>query len=181
MISNSWGANEFTSETSYDAYFHHNIPITASTGDAGYGVSWPASSPYVTGVGGTSLVHAGNTRGWSETAWSGAGSGCSAYEPKPAFQTDTGCARRTVADVSAVADPNTGVAVYDSYNEGGWLVFGGTSVVGADRRLRVRACRQRREHRHTELLLRTRGVVVRRRRRQQRHVRRQLLCTALAG
>jgi len=91
-------------------------------------VSWPASSPYVTAVGGTSLVHASNARGWSETAWSGAGSGCSAYEPKPAFQTDSGCARRAVADVSAIADPHTGVATYDSYLEPGWLVFGGTSV-----------------------------------------------------
>ena len=74
-----------------------------------------------------------NARGWTESVWStssteGAGSGCSAYEPKPSFQTDTGCARRTVADVSAVADPATGVAVYDSYGSGGWTVFGGTSV-----------------------------------------------------
>jgi hypothetical protein len=69
-----------------------------------------------------------NARGWSETAWSGAGSGCSAYEPKPAWQTDPGCTRRSVADVSADADPNTGVAVYDTYHSGGWLVFGGTSV-----------------------------------------------------
>jgi subtilase family serine protease len=73
-------------------------------------------------------VPASNARGWTETAWNGAGSGCSAYEPKPAFQTDTGCARRTVADVSAIADPNTGVAVYDTYHVSGWLVFGGTSV-----------------------------------------------------
>jgi subtilase family serine protease len=126
-ISNSWAANEFSSETSYDSAFLHNIPITASSGDSGYGVGWPASSPYVTAVGGTSLAHDGNARGWSETAWDGAGSGCSAYEPKPGWQTD-GCAKRTVADVSAVADPNTGVAVYDSYKVSGWLVFGGTSV-----------------------------------------------------
>jgi subtilase family serine protease len=127
-ISNSWGAGEFGSETSYDQYFNYGIPITASTGDFGYGVSWPAASPYVTAVGGTSLVHAANARGWSETAWNGAGSGCSAYEPKPVFQTDPGCARRAVADVSAIADPQTGVAVYDTYNEPGWMVFGGTSV-----------------------------------------------------
>lgn len=127
-ISNSWTANEFSSETSYDSYFHHGIPITVSSGDAGYGVAWPASSPYVTAVGGTSLVPASNNRGWAETAWSGAGSGCSAYEPKLPVQTDAGCATRTVADVSAVADPNTGVATYDSYGESGWLVFGGTSV-----------------------------------------------------
>jgi len=128
VISNSWGASEFSSESLYDSYFRHGIPITASSGDAGYGVEWPASSPYVTSVGGTSLVRASGGRGWAETAWSGAGSGCSAYEAKPAFQTDPGCARRTVADVSAIADPNTGVAVYDSYRVSGWLVFGGTSV-----------------------------------------------------
>jgi subtilase family serine protease len=127
-ISNSWGANEFSTETFYDSYFQQGIPITASSGDGGYGVEWPASSPYVTAVGGTSLVRANNSRGWSETAWSGAGSGCSKYEPKPAFQSDTGCSHRTVADVSAIANPNTGVAVYDSYNVSGWLVFGGTSV-----------------------------------------------------
>jgi subtilase family serine protease len=128
VISNSWGAGEFGSESLYDGYFQHGIPITASTGDSGYGVSWPAASPYVTAVGGTSLVGATNTRGWSETAWSGAGSGCSAVVPKPSWQTDSGCARRAVADVSAVADPSTGVATYDSYNEPGWMVFGGTSV-----------------------------------------------------
>jgi subtilase family serine protease len=68
------------------------------------------------------------SRGWSETAWSGAGSGCSAYISKLSWQTDTGCASRTVADVSADADPNTGVAVYDTYGQSGWLEFGGTSV-----------------------------------------------------
>jgi hypothetical protein len=82
----------------------------------------------VTAVGGTSLTKASNARGWTETAWSGAGSGCSAYEAKQAWQTDSGCARRTVADVSAVADPNTGIAVYDTYGSSGWLVFGGTSL-----------------------------------------------------
>jgi subtilase family serine protease len=127
-ISNSWAANEFSYETLYDSYFNLKIPITASSGDSGYGVGWPAASPYVTAVGGTSLTRATNARGWSETAWSGSGSGCSAYETKPAWQTDTGCPNRTVADVSAVADPNTGVATYDSYNASGWLVFGGTSV-----------------------------------------------------
>jgi subtilase family serine protease len=127
-VSNSWAATEFNGEANYDSYFAHNIPITASTGDSGYGVGWPAASPDVTAAGGTSLTRATNARGWSETAWSGAGSGCSAYEKKPTWQNDPGCANRTVADVSAVADPNTGVATYDSYGESGWLVFGGTSV-----------------------------------------------------
>jgi subtilase family serine protease len=129
-ISNSYGGSESSSDTSYDSsyYNHPGIAITASAGDSGYGVEYPAASRYVTAVGGTSLTTASNARGWTETVWSGTGSGCSAYDPKPSWQTDSGCSRRTVGDVSAVADPNTGVAVYDSYGESGWLVFGGTSV-----------------------------------------------------
>ncbi|HEY1484996.1 MAG TPA: hypothetical protein VGF84_02765, partial [Micromonosporaceae bacterium] len=121
---------ESAGDTSYDAaYFHHpGVAITVSSGDGSYGVEYPAASQYVTAVGGTSLTTSSNARGWSETAWSGAGSGCSVYDPKPAWQTDTGCPRRTVADVSAVADPATGVAAYDTYGQSGWLVFGGTSV-----------------------------------------------------
>ncbi len=132
-ISNSYGGGEFSSETSYDTsyYQHPGIVVTASAGDSGYGVEYPAASQYVTAVGGTTLTKASNTRGWSETVWSGTGSGCSAYEPKPSWQTDTGCSHRTVGDVAADADPNTGVSVYDSYKYqglSGWLVFGGTSV-----------------------------------------------------
>jgi subtilase family serine protease len=129
-ISNSYGGSEFSGETSSEASYNHpGIAITVSSGDAGYGVQFPAASQYVTAVGGTSLTPDG-AGGWAEAAWTGAGSGCSAYEPKPTWQKDTGCARRTVADVSAVADPNTGVNVYDSFGHGspGWLVFGGTSV-----------------------------------------------------
>jgi subtilase family serine protease len=128
-ISNSWGNSEFASQTSFDSAFNHTgIAITAATGDWGYGVSYPSSSPYVTAVGGTTLTRSSGARGWTETAWSGTGGGCSKYEPKPAWQTDPGCAKRTVADVAAVADPATGVAVYDSYRYHGWLIFGGTSV-----------------------------------------------------
>jgi subtilase family serine protease len=129
-ISNSYGGSESSSETSWDlSYYNHpGIVVTASSGDSGYGVEYPAASQYVTAVGGTSLTRASNSRGWSETAWPGAGSGCSAFEPKPSWQTGSGCSNRTVADVSADADPNTGVAVYDTYRTGGWLVFGGTSV-----------------------------------------------------
>jgi subtilase family serine protease len=131
VISNSYGGSEFSSEVSEQSHYNHpGIAITVSSGDGGYGVEFPAASQYVTAVGGTSLVKAGNARGWTETVWNGAGSGCSAYISKPSWQTDTGCSRRSVADVSAVADPNTGVAVYDTYrlHPGGWLVFGGTSV-----------------------------------------------------
>src|SRR3954447_26774193 len=138
-ISNSYGGSESSSETSQDVHFNHpGVAITASSGDDGFGVSYPAASRYLTAVGGTSLTRGGGTRGWTESAWSGAGSGCSAYEPKPAWQTDSGCSRRTVADVSAVADPNTGVAVYDTNCNfigqllgqcfSGWGVVGGTSA-----------------------------------------------------
>jgi len=78
----------------------------------------------------TSLVRDATGK-FTETAWSGAGSGCSAYVTKPSWQHDAGCSHRTVADIAAVADPATGVAVYDSYayqGRRGWMVFGGTSV-----------------------------------------------------
>ena len=128
-ISNSYGGSEYSNEVNDQSHYNHpGIAITVSSGDSGYGVQFPASSQYVTAVGGTTLNKASNSRGWSETVWSGAGSGCSAYILKPSWQTDSGCSRRTVADVAADADPNTGVSVYDTYRETGWLVFGGTSV-----------------------------------------------------
>jgi subtilase family serine protease len=128
-ISNSYGGSEYSTETSDQAHYNHpGIAITVSSGDSGYGVEFPAASQYVTAVGGTHLVRSSSSRGWTETVWNGAGSGCSRYITKPSWQHDTGCSRRTVADVSAVADPNTGVAVYDTYGVSGWLVFGGTSV-----------------------------------------------------
>jgi subtilase family serine protease len=136
-ISNSYGGGESSSDASYDAsYFNHpKVAITVSSGDSGYGVQYPAASQYVTAVGGTSLTGS-ITAGWGETVWSKAGSGCSAYDAQPKWQSLVAniagvCAKRAVADVAAVADPNTGVAVYDSYTYqgvGGWLVFGGTSV-----------------------------------------------------
>jgi subtilase family serine protease len=127
-ISNSYGGGEFSSESSYQApYNHPGIAVTVSSGDSGYGVEFPASSQYVTAVGGTNLTRASNARGWTEKAWSGAGSGCSNYIAKPSFQSGvaTSCSRRAVSDVSAVADPNTGVNVY---YKGLWYIFGGTSV-----------------------------------------------------
>jgi hypothetical protein len=129
-VSNSYGGSESGSNSYESAYNHPSIAVTVSSGDNGYGVEFPASSPHVTAVGGTSLTRATNPRGWSELVWSGAGSGCSATYAKPTWQTDGLCARRTVADVSAVADPNTGVAVYGpvTSRRSGWMVFGGTSV-----------------------------------------------------
>lgn len=140
-ISNSYGGGESSSDTSYDTsyYQHPGIAITASAGDSGYGVEYPAASQYVTAAGGTTLTRASNARGWTETVWSGTGSGCSAYDPQPSWQSTTAtiannpgvCSKRVVGDVSADADPNTGVSVYDTYSyrgQSGWLVFGGTSV-----------------------------------------------------
>ncbi|MEW2048427.1 S53 family peptidase [Streptomyces sp. NPDC005476] len=136
FVSNSYGGSESSSDTSYDtSYFKHaGVAITVSAGDEGYGAEYPAASKYVTSVGGTALSTSSTTRGWTEKVWNtssteGTGSGCSAYDAKPTWQTDTGCAKRTISDVSAVADPATGVSVYDSYGvTAGWYTFGGTSA-----------------------------------------------------
>ncbi|MGW1159110.1 putative Ig domain-containing protein [Streptomyces sp. NPDC002519] len=135
FVSNSWGGSESSSQTGEDtSYFKHpGVAITVSAGDSGYGAEYPATSQYVTAVGGTALSTSSTSRGWTESVWNtssteGTGSGCSAYDPKPSWQTDTGCAKRMEADVSAVADPATGVAVYDTYGGSGWAVYGGTSA-----------------------------------------------------
>lgn len=132
VISNSWVVDEFRGETALDWHFNRSgIAITAASGDTGYGVKWPAASRFVTAVGGTTLELDSSNARVSETAWELGGSGCSVYESKPAWQSDSGCARRTVPDVAAVADPETGAAVYDSYGYSGrhgWLKVGGTSL-----------------------------------------------------
>jgi subtilase family serine protease len=140
-VSNSYGtAGPEPDQTFFDHYYDHpGVAITASAGDQDYGTVWPAASPYVTAVGGTELTPDPTTaRGFVESVWGsvlpgtvpseaqGTGSGCSLWEPKPAWQHDAGCAGRTVADVSAVAD---NVAIYDSSPEiGGWGVVAGTSI-----------------------------------------------------
>ena len=133
-VSNSYGGGEFTGVRAFAHFYRHpGTSIVASTGDDGFG--GPASFPAVLGttiaVGGTTLRPADNPRGWRESAWSGAGSACSAYVAKPAWQHDRHCAMRTVGDVSAVADPDTGLAVYDTFGLGpyaGFIVVGGTSL-----------------------------------------------------
>ena len=130
-ISNSYGGSDSGNIAAYENAAGNGIAVTASTGDNGYGVEAPASFTHVVAVGGTSLSKAPNTRGWSEKVWSGAGSGCSTVNAKPAWQAGTSCGNKANADVSAVADPNTGVAVYDStayQGRSGWMVFGGTSA-----------------------------------------------------
>jgi hypothetical protein len=148
FVSNSWGGGgEFTGESAYDSqYFDHpGVAITFAAGDVGYGAQYPAVSQFVTSVGGTTLKRSSTTRGWTETAWNGTGSGCAAAEAKPSWQAaidgsrgsgawdPNGCLNRTDNDVAAVADPNTGVAIYDTYTAPGvpapdWTAVGGTSV-----------------------------------------------------
>jgi subtilase family serine protease len=131
-VSMSWGGSEFSTETSYDSYFSSStITFFASSGDNGAGVIWPASSPNVVAVGGTTLNLASGSV--VETGWSGSGGGVSRYEPKPAYQTNFGLSgsKRAVPDVSYDADPNTGVPVYDSLGysgQSGWFQVGGTSA-----------------------------------------------------
>ena len=128
-ISNSWGSSEFSGEHTLDGDFTFaGVMVTVSTGDNGYGATWPASAPNVTAVGGTVLTADSSARGWSETVWSGATSGCSSQEAKPAWQSDSGCANRTIADVSALAG-TPGESIYDTYGgDTGWEDFGGTSL-----------------------------------------------------
>ena len=132
FISNSYGTNEDPGLLSFaSAYEHPGVAITVSSGDAGNIVEWPSSDPDVTSAGGTTLARdAGSARGWGETAWDSGGSGCSTIEPQPAYQlgVTTGCAMRATADVSADADPATGLAVFDTLGSGGWLQVGGTSL-----------------------------------------------------
>lgn len=138
-ISNSYGADEFAGMSAFAAaYDHPGTLISVASGDSGFGIAqFPAVLPTVVTVGGTTLQRSDNARGWTETAWGhgpnsslagGAGSGCSAYIEKPSWQHDPRCHTRMVADVSADADPGTGVALYDTYHRSGWLVAGGTSA-----------------------------------------------------
>ena len=140
-IANSYGAGEFRTETTYNATYSASTTgmgtaVVAATGDTGYGAEFPAASPGLTAVGGTSLSYTGSgSSPWTQTVWSTAGAGCSSYEPMPTWQKVTGvyrekadCSKREIGDVAAVANPYTGVAVYDTYHATGWMVFGGTSV-----------------------------------------------------
>jgi subtilase family serine protease len=134
VVSNSYGSDEITgSDRLEPSYTHPGVPIVASSGDSGFRAAQvPAAYPSVIAVGGTTLSRAGNRRGWTESAWTSGGSGCSAWFGKPRWQRDRNCPMRTVADVSAVADPETGVAVHDTFlpEEAvpGWQVAGGTSA-----------------------------------------------------
>lgn len=138
VISMSWGGSEFSAETQFDSLFttpagHTPITFVASAGDTGAGVEWPAASPNVLSVGGSSLQLAANGTVISDTAWNYGSGGISEYELKPSYQSaDTLSSKyRTVPDVSYNADPNYGYAIYDSEgygNQSGWFQVGGTSA-----------------------------------------------------
>ncbi|HET9164318.1 MAG TPA: S53 family peptidase [Solirubrobacterales bacterium] len=133
-ISNSYGGSEFSSEVGDTAYNHPGVAITVSSGDSGYGsFGYPAASPYVITVGGTTLTLNSAGGYGSEAVWSGAGSGCSKYLTAQPWQSFlTACSgKRGTADVAADANPSTGAAVYDSVKyqgRSGWFQVGGTSL-----------------------------------------------------
>ena len=137
-ISNSYAVSEIDSDNGkpnndLDKYSPHyrrsDVAVIAGAGDAGYNAvaNYPASIPEVVAVGGTSVRQNLDGTFAAPTVWSGTSSGCSVIFKKPKWQTDTGCKNRTVADTAALADPQTGVMGYTSYN-GGWNVYGGTSI-----------------------------------------------------
>jgi len=135
VVTMSFGFGEFSGETSYDSYFntpagHGGVTFVSSTGDQGTPADYPAFSPNVLAVGGTTLTISGNNYG-SETGYNSSGGGISNYENKPGYQSNLGqsLTLRTTPDVSFDGNPNTGVAVYDSYNGGypGWYKIAGTS------------------------------------------------------
>ena len=136
VVSMSWGSGEFSSETAADSHFNHaGVTFFASSGDSGAGVSFPAVSPYVVAVGGTTLRldTSGNVQ--SEAAWTGSGGGASAFETEPGYQVSAHIARvngkRGGPDVAYDANPSTGYPVYDTTPYGGhvgWFQTGGTSA-----------------------------------------------------
>ncbi len=129
VVTNSYGVPEAADNVVFDSHYNHpGTPIVVAAGDDGYGVNFPASSAHVIAVGGTTLYGVGN--GLVEVAWSKTASGCSAFIAKPSWQKDAGCAKRTMNDMAAVADPATGIAMYDSTlaPHPGWSVVGGTSI-----------------------------------------------------
>jgi len=133
-ISNSYGGSEFSSEVADTAYNHPGIAVTVSSGDSGYGsFGYPAASPYVITVGGTTLTLSPEGGYGGESVWSGSGSGCSKYLSAPGWQSFLAACngKRGTADVAADANPSTGAAVYDSVKyqgRSGWFQVGGTSL-----------------------------------------------------
>jgi subtilase family serine protease len=136
-ISMSWGGAEFADEITLDSHFkssNNKITYFASSGDSGTGASWPAASPWVVAVGGTTLNNSSAGKFISETAWAGSGGGVSAYETEPQWQVDYNIAKaqghRSIPDVAYDADPRSGFSIYHSSgkSKANWYTVGGTSA-----------------------------------------------------
>jgi hypothetical protein len=148
-VSMSWGGPEDPSELSADSTFTTpaghigGVTFVAASGDSGAGAGFPAVSPNVLAIGGTSLALNATDNRTSETGWNGSGGGYSAFEGEPGYQNTYAHSsyvqntlhnnvllntHRGNPDVSYDADPAPGVAVYDSYLAPGWLAVGGTSA-----------------------------------------------------
>jgi subtilase family serine protease len=135
-ISMSWGGSEFPEEVSLDSHFvsKSHAAFLASSGDNGWGTSWPAASPNVIAVGGTHLLLNAKGEFVSETAWTGSGGGVSAYEKQPRYQKGYSIPKaanmRAIPDVSYNADPKSGFSIYKSSpsGKGSWYQVGGTSA-----------------------------------------------------
>jgi uncharacterized repeat protein (TIGR01451 family) len=135
-VSSSWGAGEFSGENSFDSSFvtptgHAGVTFFVSSGDAGAPPSYPAVSPNVVAVGGTTMNMDAQGNILGESGWSGSGGGISTLEAQPAYQhgiVTQSTAQRTSPDVAYNADPNTGYPIYDTYNQPGWQEIGGTSA-----------------------------------------------------
>jgi len=133
----SWGGSEFSTENSYDSHFMvSGVTFTASSGDSGNGAEYPAASPYVISVGGTTLNIDGSGNYLGESAWNGSGGGQGVYEAEPLYQANYPIPNdpnhdRGIPDVAYDGDPNTGFSVYDSVRyqgQRGWFQVGGTSA-----------------------------------------------------
>lgn len=130
VVSMSWGGSDGPSDLVNDAHFNvTGVTFVASSGDSGHGVSYPASSPYVVGVGGTTLYINAQGTYLFEVAWNGSGGGTSNFETEPSYQAgvqQTG--KRGIPDVAYDANPSTGVPVYTTIGASGWIQVGGTSM-----------------------------------------------------
>lgn len=143
VVSNSWSLLEgaVMPNVAGVSLAHRGVALVAGSGDSGAGTSWPAANSSVIAVGGTTLARDANSpRGWIEMGWRNAGFGCSQYAARPVWQPVGTClTHRAIADIAAVADPATPVAIYNTYGPdkghgggaGGWEVYGGTSVATA--------------------------------------------------
>jgi len=135
VVSMSFGGSEaFRNDSLFTTPAGHNgVTFVASTGDDGVPGGYPAFSPNVLAVGGTTLTLDASYNITNETGWSGSGGGISQYVPQPNYQAGIATQStvyRTIPDVSFDANPSTGAAIYDSYNNGTttpWSRIGGTS------------------------------------------------------